>query len=186
MEETLSIPKKIRKRIKTAESKLPHQPELHLFTFKGGIQLPVLQFSWEYTQAQLTVSIPKKDRVLAVDTGMVNLTTSVVCQAGSQITPPMFYKRTRSEARKIETLYQIIRRLQSKLKRYPANWRGQTRCSIELQRLYAKLNHIRKEISYAVFKELLRQAGTQQCTTIFMENLKSYNPPKCRHDLSRR
>ena len=186
LEENLSIPKKIQKRIKTAESKLPHQPELRLFTLKGGIQLPVLQFSWEYAQAQVTVAVPKKDRVLAVDTGMVNLTTSVVCQAGSQITPPMFYKRARSEARKIETIYQIIRRLQSKLKRYPANWRGQTRRNIELQRLYAKLNHIRKEISYAVVKELLRQAGTQQCTTIVLENLKSYTPPKGRHELSRR
>ena len=186
LEESLSIPKKICKRIKTAESKLPHQPELRLFTLKGGIQLPVLQFSWEYAQAQLTVSTPKKDRVLAVDTGMVNLTTSVVCQAGSQITPPIFYKRARSEARKIETLYQIISKLQAKLKRYPANWRGQTRRSIELQRLYAKLNHIRKEISYAVVKELLRQAGTQHCTTIVLENLKSYSPPKGRHELSRR
>lgn len=186
--ETLRIPQKIRKRLKRALTPNPHQPELRFFTLKGGLQLPILQFSWEYepVKARLSVTSARKDRVLAVDVGLVNLTTSVVGQAGSQITPPIFFKQLHPQLQKIERIYTLLAHLQGKLTRYPASLPGQTHRKVELTRLYAKLNRLRKTHLYAIVKELLQQATRYGCHWIVLEDLQRYTPPKGHYDLSRR
>ncbi len=135
---------------------------------------------------KLDVTYFNKKRALAVDLGLVNLLTSVVGEAGLQITPPLFYGVPRKHSLKIEKLYRLVAKLQRKVANYPANWRGQTRRKVEISRLHAKLNHSRKEQVYLAVKELLRQAACFGCGTIVLEDLRSYVPPRGKHVLSRR
>lgn len=184
--ETISIPGKVRKKIRAAAFDKPCLPDLRLFTLKGGLQVPVLQFAWKMAKEKLNVAYYNKKRVLAVDLGLVNLLTSVVGEAGSQVTPPLFYGVSSKYLIKIETLYQLVAKLQRKVANYPENWRGQTRRQVEITRLHAKLTRCRKEQVYLAVKELLRQAARHGCATIALEDLRSYTPPKGKHALSRR
>jgi IS605 OrfB family transposase len=189
-EETLAIPKKLRKTLADATAPEPKRPDLRLYKLKGGLEAPVLQFAWEFIERELNIAYFNKKRVLAVDAGLAHLTTSVVGQAGSQVTPPIFYTGSRDGSReqyaKIETIYTLIRKLQRKLANYPADWRGQTRRQVEVSRLHAKLTRCRKQHVYTVIKELLTQTCRFGCGTIALEDLRTYSPQKGQGTLSRR
>lgn len=184
--ESVTIPKKIRKKIKQAAAERPCLPDLRVTGLKGGLQLPVLQFAWEMTGQELDITYFKKERALAVDLGLVNLLTSVVAEAGSQVTPPLFYSVARDYLAKIERMYKLVAKLQRKLATYPATWRGQTRRKVEISRLHAKLNRCRKGQVYLAVKELLHQATVHGCGIIVLEDLRSYLPPAGKKSLSRR
>jgi transposase len=85
---------------------------------------------------------------MAIDLGVINLTTSVICEAGSQLSTPIFWS----------ALYHHIARLQRKLDRYPAHWHGQGKRQQELERLYRKLNRYREEILHLASNQLLETA----------------------------
>ena len=76
----LAIPEAIHEKIKTAVNNKPHFPELRFQKLKGGLLIPVLQFSWDYLKETLNFTFFHEQRVLAVDIGQINLTTSVVCE----------------------------------------------------------------------------------------------------------
>ena len=73
------------------------KPDLRYKRLKSGLIYPILQIPWEFTDQKINYTFYYKKRVLAVDLGLVNLTTSVICEAGFQITPPFFYKRSSTE-----------------------------------------------------------------------------------------
>ena len=185
IEEEIALPQKLQQRIAQAKTPQPQRPDLRLLHLKGGLEVPVLQFGWEYARQTLNVAIFEKQRVLAVDTGLVNLLTSVVCQAGSQITPPIFFKNKMFPLSKVKYMYDLIAIIQRKLSRLPINTRGQNRRRKELSRLHAKLTRLRSELTYALIKELLRQAKLYRCETIVLEDLGAYIPPTGKHGLSR-
>ena len=185
-EESLTIPRKIQRKLSKAKQSAPKRPDLRLFRLKGGLEVPVLQFAYEIINEKLDYTHYNKRRVLAVDVGLAHLLTSVVCEAGSQVTPPMFYNDTVIPVRKIDRIYEQIGNLQRKLKRYPQHMLGQTRRRQELSRLYAKLGRYRNEHVYLLIKELLRQAARYGCLTIAVEDLRHLHPPKGRGRLSRR
>ncbi|MHA2500444.1 MAG: hypothetical protein ACXAEL_12820, partial [Candidatus Hodarchaeales archaeon] len=120
----LSLPAKILQRLPVEHSKL-HHPTLRYFFLKGGLKLPFLEFAWTIIRTpdlQLNGA-----RVLATDLGLVNLTTSVIVEAGSQISRPVFWSPAKTLLQKIEQLYHHIANLQRKLDRYPSHWHGQSR-----------------------------------------------------------
>jgi transposase len=185
-EETLTIPKKLRDLLADVTTSEPKRPDLRLYKLKGGLEAPVLQFAWEFIERELNITYFNKKRVLAVDVGLAHLTTSVVGQAGSQVTPPIFYTGSREQYSKIEKIYLLIRKLQRKLAIYPADWRGQTRRQVEVSRLHAKLTRCRKQHVYTIVKELLAQTCRFGCGTIALEDLRTLGPPKGQGALSRR
>ena len=184
--ETVRIPRKLQKKLAAAAPGKPARPDLRLVTLKGGLQLPVLQFAWDMVKTELDITYFNKKRALAVDLGLAHLTTPVIGQAGSQVTPPLFYSGPRGLFTRIEAIYKLIDKLQRKLKKYPDNWRGQTRREVEVTRLHAKLTRCRKQHVYLTVKELLGQASRFGCGVVVLENLSSYTPPKGKHALSRR
>lgn len=120
----IQIPDKIQQRISIPTSKL-HQPTLRYITLKSGFSVPFLDFTWSYDSQP---SIPLNDkRVLAIDLGVINLTTSVICEAGLQISPPIFWSANNSLLHKLEQHYHHIARIQKKLDHYPEFWTGQTK-----------------------------------------------------------
>ena len=183
---TLSIPAKIQPRIASPNSKLCH-PTLRYLTLKGGLTLPFLECAWslDQTQSQRQQRLRSK-RVMATDLGVINLTTSVICEAGSQLSTPIFWSPSKTILHKIEQLYHHIARLQRKLDRYPANWCGQGKRLQELERLYRKLNRYREEILHLASNQLLETALRWGCNTIVLEDLRNYEPPKHRRKLSRK
>jgi putative transposase len=124
--------------------------------------------------------------VLATDLGVINLTTSVICEAGSQLSTPLFWSPSRTVLHKIDAFYHHIARLQRKLDRYPVNWYGQGKRLQELARLYRKLNRYREEILHLASNQLLEIALRWGCKTIVLEDLRTYQPPKHRKKLSRK
>ena len=185
VEETIHIPKKVQYRINKASSYKPQLPDLRIIRLKGGLLIPVLQFAWQYAQQELNVAYYDKQRVLAVDTGLINLATSVVCQAGSQITAPIFYRNPMFAPRAIKHIYQLIANIQRKLSHFSGSQPGQNRRRTELSRLHAKLTRSRLQLTYLIVKELLRQAATYGCGTLVLEDLSAYTPPAGKHGLSR-
>ena len=186
MQERLLISHKIRARINQSTKARPALPNTRLFTLKGGNTIPVLQFSWEFEGPILDIGYYQKDRVLAVDTGMVNLTTSVVCQAGLQIMPPQFEKPDPKQKSHMERLYELIEKLQRKLDSFPVNYRSQGRRRQEYNRLFARLARIVKDQLFLTSKHLLEWAQLYACATIVFEDLSSYEAPGGRHALSRK
>jgi len=85
----------------------------------------------------------RANRVMATDLGVINMTTSVICEAGSQLSTPLFWSPSSTVLQKIDALYHHLARLQRKLDRYPVNWYGQGKRQQELERLYRKLNRYR-------------------------------------------
>lgn len=172
----LTIPKALQKRIAAAEDSKPHLPELRFQRLKGGLFIAILQFSWDYRKDTLDFTFFHKKRVLAVDLGQINLATSVVCEAGSQITPPIFYDRDTTVYTKIERIYGLITQIQKKIRRYAARMPGQHRRAVEISRLHLKTKHQRQQELSNLVNYLLDVAGFYGCATIVLENLGSYKP----------
>ncbi|MFQ5978392.1 MAG: RNA-guided endonuclease InsQ/TnpB family protein [Candidatus Heimdallarchaeota archaeon] len=180
---SLALPPKILQRLPVKSSKL-HRPTLRYFVLKGGLRLPFLEFAWTITRKpdlQL-----KGARVLATDLGLVNLTTSVIVEAGSQISPPVFWSPAKRLFQNIDQLYHHLANLQRKLDRYPPQWRGQGRRCQERERLYQKLNRYREELLHLTSNQLLATAVQWHCQTIVLEDLRTYDPPKNKRKLSRK
>ena len=190
---SLTIPSKVYQRVhtpvnttsttSTTSCKL-HLPTLRYITLKSGLILPFLEFVWsiKYEEQPLL----KKKRVMATDLGVINLTTSVICEAGSQISQPNFWSPDKQLLHKIEQLYQHIAHLQKKLDRYPEQWLGQGKRRQERERLYRKLNRYRELILHLTSNYLLKFALLWQCQTLVLEDLRSYEPPKNKRKLSRK
>jgi IS605 OrfB family transposase len=190
---TLSLPAKIQPRVTSPTSKLC-APTLRYITLKSGLTLPFLECAWSFDSdpqqhnALLQAEDPplRANRVLATDLGVINLTTSVICEAGSQLSTPIFWSPSRTVLHKIDALYHHLARLQRKLDRYPVNWYGQGKRLQELERLYRKLNRYREEILHLASNQLLETALRWGCKTIVLEDLRTYQPPKHRRKLSRK
>ncbi len=179
----LALPAKILQRLPIESSKF-HRPTLRYFFLKGGLKLPFLEFAWTITR---TPALPLKEaRVLATDLGLVNLTTSVIVDAGSQISPPVFWSPAKRLLQKIEQLYHHIAHLHRKLDKYPPQWRGQGRRLQERDRLFRKLNRYREELLHLTSNHLLATAVHWHCQTVVLEDLRTYEPPKNKRKLSRR
>jgi len=184
---TLSVPTKIQQRITSHHSKLC-APTLRYITLKSGLTLPFLECPWslDYTQQSQRPQPLRANRVMAIDLGVINLTTSVICEAGSQLSTPIFWSPSKQLLHKIEHLYHHIARLQRKLDRYPINWYGQGKRQQELERLYRKINRYREEILHLASNHLLETAFRWGCKTIVLEDLRTYEPPKHLRKLSRK
>ncbi len=63
---------------------------------------------------------------------------------------------------------------------------GQGKRRQELERLYRKLNRYGEEILHLASNQLLETALRWQCSTIVLEDLRNYEPPKHRKKLSRK
>jgi len=185
---TLSIPAKLQQRINSPNSTLC-APTLRYLTLKGGLTQPFLECAWSLDHTQQSQRLPqplRANRVMATDLGVINLTTSVICEAGSQVSTPIFWSPSQTIVHTIEQLYHHIARIQRKLDRYPTTWRGQGIRLQELERLYRKLNRYRKEILHLASNHLLATALRWGCTTIVLEDLRTYEPPKHQGTLSRK
>ena len=188
---TLSIPAKIQPRITYPNSTLC-APTLRYLTLKNGLTLPFLECAWSvedhtHTQQRSSHIHPvRANRVMASDLGVINLTTSVICEAGSQLSTPIFWSPSNTLLHKIEQLYHHITRLQRKLDCYPVHWHGQGKRHQELKRLYRKLNRYRQEILHLASNQLLETALRWRCNTIVLEDLRNYEPPKHWRTLSRK
>jgi putative transposase len=183
---TLSLPEKLQPRV-ISPSRTLCAPTLRYLTLKSGLTLPFLEcvWSWDHTHTQPPQPLCK-NRVLATDLGVINLTTSVICEVGSQLSTPIFWSPSTTILQRIEALYHHIARLQRKVDRYPAHWVGQGTRRQELERLYRKLNRYREEILHLASNQLLETALRWQCKTIALEDLRNYEPPKHRKKLSRK
>ncbi|MFW9917373.1 MAG: RNA-guided endonuclease InsQ/TnpB family protein [Candidatus Thorarchaeota archaeon] len=180
---SLEIPPKIYHRVQREKNKL-HLPTLRYITLKGGLQLPFLEFAWSHDQTDQKIVYPQRE--LAADLGLINLTTSVVCEAGSQISRPIFWSPSSILLQKIEQIYEHIAHLQRKLDKHPPTWIGQGRRAAELERLYRKLNRFREELLHLVSNQLIATALVWHCRIIVLEDLRSYEPPKHQRTLSRK
>ncbi|MFX0090356.1 MAG: hypothetical protein ACFFBD_01240 [Candidatus Hodarchaeota archaeon] len=118
---TLKVPRPIYQRIRKPGYKI-HLPTMRKLVLKGGLTCPVLTFFWSSKgqHDQLFVT----NRVMTADLGLINLTTSVILEAGSQISRPLFWSPPKNILRKIEALYEQIDGIQKKLDRYKTTWRG--------------------------------------------------------------
>jgi hypothetical protein len=106
---TITIPDKILMRVNKPGSKVK-RPTLRYIRLKGGLVKPFLQVPWlvEYKKGPLL----NQKRVMATDLGVINLTTSVICEAGSQISPPIFWSADNRLLNKIEQINLHIAHLQ--------------------------------------------------------------------------
>ena len=183
----LSIPAKIQSRIASPNSKLC-PPTLRYITLKGSLTLPFLECTWslDHTHQSQRPQPLDANRVMATDLGVINLTTSVICEAGSQLSTPIFWSPSKQLLHKIELLYHHSTRLQRKLDRYPVHWCGQGKRGEELERLYRKMNRYRQEILHLASNQLLETALKWRCKTIVLEDLRNYQPPKHQGKLSRK
>jgi IS605 OrfB family transposase len=185
---TLSLPAKIQSRVSYPTSKLC-APTLRYITLKSGLTLPFLEcvWSWDHTYTQSPPPQPlRANRVMATDLGVINLTTSVICEAGSQLSAPIFWSPSTTLLHKLEQLFHHIARLQRKLDRYPVHWYGQGKRQQELERLYRKMNRYREETLHLASNQLLKTVLRWRCKIIVLEDLRNYQPPKHRRKLSRK
>ncbi|MFX0067017.1 MAG: zinc ribbon domain-containing protein [Candidatus Hermodarchaeota archaeon] len=123
---------------------------------------------------------------MATDLGVINHATSVTCEAGLQLSRPIFWSINKSLLHKIEQHYHQLSHLQKKLDRYPTFWIGQGKRAEERARLYRKLAYCCELILYHASNHLLETAIHWQCRTIVLEDLRSYSPPKHKWKLSRK
>ena len=180
---TLKIPRPIYPRIRKSGYSI-HLPTMRELVLKGGLTSPILTFFWssQGQQDQLFV----KNRVMTTDLGLINLTTSVIIEAGSQISRPIFWSPPKTILRKIEVLYEQIKDIQKKLDRYKTTWRGQGRRLEERARIYHKLNRIRKQLLHLACNQLIGTALQWGCKLLVLEDLRAYGPPKNQRTLSRK
>ncbi|MFQ5980363.1 MAG: RNA-guided endonuclease InsQ/TnpB family protein [Candidatus Heimdallarchaeota archaeon] len=179
----LRIPLKIQQRLPSALSKF-HRPTLRYVTLKGRLSFPFLDLAWTIKhEPEIQLN---SERTMATDLGLVNLTTSVISEAGSQISSPVFWSPEIALLHKIEQLYYHIAHLQRKLASYPKNWVGQQRRFQERERLYRKLNRYRQGLLHLTSNQLLETAVQWHCQIIVLEDLRTYEPPKNQRKLSRK
>jgi IS605 OrfB family transposase len=191
---TVVLPADLSKRMQNSCTDLKikkiHRPTLRMVTLKGGLELPFMEFPFTLQtspdQRNCKWANIKKNRIMAVDLGVINLSSSVIFDAGEQISTPSFFSVNKSLYRKIEKFYGQIKRLQRKLKVYRRNWSGQRRRQKEFERLVRKTNHIRKDIVHQVSNHILGRAMTYGVETIVLEDLRNYLPPKHKKRLSRK
>lgn len=182
----IEIPKKIVKKLACAKDQEPKRPDLRYKVLKSGMIHPMLQFAWEFENKKLNYSFYHKKRVLAIDLGLVNLSTSVICEAGLQITPPIFYKRSGTVIEKIERMYEVQSRIQKKISKLKEHAPGQTRRRNELARIHAKLKRKRTQEISLLVKHFLALVEEYGCSTIVLEDLRSIKTPKGNRKWSRR
>ena len=184
----ISIHHKIQQKLKRVLEERPLRPILRKKRLKGGLDIFVFQFAWKFTSSeqQILTQIERDQRALSIDLGLVNLATSVVCEAGYQISTPSFIKLTKKRYQKIKQLYQHISGIQQKISANPPTWKGLNRCLEEKTRLYAKLNRYQEELAHSISNSLLILALRAKCTFLVLENLKGFSPPKGGKSLSRR
>ncbi|MFX0061638.1 MAG: zinc ribbon domain-containing protein [Candidatus Hermodarchaeota archaeon] len=180
---TLKVPRPIYQRIRKPGYKI-HLPTMRELVLKGGLTCPILTFGWS-SQGQQDLRFIK-NRVMTTDLGLINLTTSVILEAGSQLSRPIFWSPSKTILRKIEALYEQINDIQKKLDRYKTTWRGQGRRLEERNRIYRKLNRIRKELLHLACNQLIGTARQWGCKLLVLEDLRAYEPPKHQRTLSRK
>lgn len=180
---TIRIPPKILRRVNSPKSRI-HLPTLRYLTLKGGLELPFLETAFSVPRKVKTSF--RKTRVVATDLGVTNMLTSVVCEAGSQLSSPLFWSPDQRVLQKIDHMYHHVSRLQRKLDRYPANWQDQGKRTQEQARLYRKLNRYRELILHLASNSLMEIALQWQCSAVVLEDLRSYKPPKHKRKLSRK
>ena len=172
---TLPVPAKLAKRLQAFKRHV-HLPRLEYRTLKGSLERPFLQIP--FTVQKKTLPALVQERVLSVDLGIIHLACSVVNQAGTQVSPPAFFTLPHSYSRKIEKLYTQLSRLQRRLRRRHPHAPGQRRRARESQRLLRKGNSLRREIVHLLTKHLVQRAIRWQASTIVLEDLRSYHPPR--------
>ena len=183
---SITIPAKIEHKLRFSKDQSPLRPELRFQRLKSGLMQPILQVPWEFENQKLDYTFYHKKRVLAVDLGLVNLTTSVICDAGLQITPPQFYKRSGTVMEKIERIYELQSRIQRKLSTRRAHAPGQQRRRKELARLHAKLQRKRKEEVSLLVKHLFLLIQSYGCSSLVLEDLRHIEKTKGLWKWSRR
>ena len=183
---TLSVPITLQQRIKTSVSMNPHLPTLLYQHLKGGLVLPTLQFAWDFPDGILKQQLIYPKRTLAVDLGLINLATSVIFDAGYQISQPLFYHVPIARLQKIEKIYSHIRYLKKKIARLPAHAVNQGKRLVETSRLQNKLVNKRSFELHSLVKYFIELMHDYGCQTIVFEDLRSFEPPKGLKTLSRR
>jgi hypothetical protein len=104
----LSLPDKLQSRVSHPTTKLC-APTLRYITLKSGLTLPFLEFFWSLDHTQTKSShLLHSNRVMATDLGVINLTTSVICEAGSQLSSPMYWSPSKTILNRIEQIYNNI------------------------------------------------------------------------------
>ncbi|MFW9903063.1 MAG: zinc ribbon domain-containing protein [Candidatus Thorarchaeota archaeon] len=180
---TVAIPPKLLHRVDLSTREL-HQPSLWYVTLKGGLHLPFLEIPF-VVSPQVPPSFCSH-RILVTDLGVIHLLTSVICEAGSQISPPLFWSPETRVLQNIDALYYHVSKLQKKLDKYPPSWRCQGKRTLEQDRLYRKLNRYRELILHLASNVVLETALDWKCPRIVLEDLRTYDPPKHKHQLSRK
>jgi IS605 OrfB family transposase len=180
---TLKIPSKILQRVFKSNSQLL-RPSLRYITLKGGFQFPFLNIPFSIPSQDSVLLC--KNRVLSADLGVINLLTSVVCEAGSQISLPFFWSPNTRILNNIDQLYYHISRIQKRIDRYPNNWIGKGKLVNEQARLYGKLNRYRNLIPHLASNVLIEKALHWRCSVIVLEDLRTFEPPKHKRKLSRK
>lgn len=185
---TLPIHPRIQQKLKHTLKENPLRPILRKKRLKGGLRVFVIQFPWKFlsSEQQKRTQVERDQRALSIDLGLVNLATSVVCEAGYQVSSPSFIKLTNKRYQKIEQLDKHISGIQHKISVNPPVWKGLNRCLEEQTRLYAKLNRYREELAHAISNTLLALALRANCKFLILEDLRGLSPPKARKRLSRR
>lgn len=183
---TITVPDVIQQRIQKSVTSQPHAPILLLQHLKGGLVVPTLQFAWDFPDGMLKHQLVVPKRVLAVDLGLINLATSVIFDAGYQISQPLFYRVPIPRLQKIERIYSHIRYLKKKIARLPVHAVNQGKRLVETTRLQNKLNNKRSFELHSLVKYFTGLMHDYGCQTIVFEDLRSYEPPKGFKTLSRR
>ena len=185
-EVTITVPEALQERIKLSCNPVPHLPILHFQQLKGGLVVPTFQFAWDFPNGKLTQQLIHPKRALAVDLGLVNLATSVIFEAGYQITRPTFYRVPLSRLQPIERLYTHLRNLQKKMDRLPVHTVKQGKRRKEFTRIQTKIANKKSFELHSVSKHLIQLMNNYGCETIIFEDLRTYFPPKGLRSLSRR
>ncbi len=182
----LEIPIKLRPRIRSSKQQRPFRPHLRLLKLKSGLKVPIFQFSWPLAKIKLNYKLFSKKRVLAVDLGLINPATSVICETGSQLSIPYFLSSNQARLRYIERCYNQITQLQTKIAKYANNYTKQGKRRREVPRIHAKLQRCRQQDVFQIVNQLLNQATSHGCCVIVIEDLRFYKPPKNMTQLSRK
>ncbi|MFW9990656.1 MAG: RNA-guided endonuclease InsQ/TnpB family protein [Candidatus Odinarchaeota archaeon] len=126
-----------------------------------------------------------KHRAMNVDLGLVNLVTSVVCEAGSQISRPWFWSPPGEVIQLLDSLYHQVAFIQHKLNTSPVVLAKQAAREAELARLYRRINHLRDQVLHDATNYLVQLAVAWSCNVIVIEDLRHYQPVAGKGQLSR-
>ncbi len=188
-EDELPIPKKIQQRIEKLSNRESMKPLLITKILKGGLEYFFLIFPFSYEKNN-NINKLTKGRMLAIDSGIKKLITGVVCENGSQISRPLLVKQTSALTKEINRLYKHISGITSK-KRILKN-KGSThsyqyqQLEIEHKRLYGKRNRVQNQLIHIVTNKLILIASKWQCSTILLEDLRTYTPSRGKRKTSRK